>query len=359
MLASDVITQLKSVLPLKTDEFTTSLKASSVTRSGTTVTVLFSTEPGVSAGQSIIVTGAVVPIAISTLTRSGIVGTLVTGADHDLTNGIAPTITISGADEAVFNGTFTRVNVDNRRTIRFTMANSGATSATGASLLGASNTVNQYDGIHVVTSTVSLGFEYRDLLSGLPDPEGTIIVEMVPRISGAVDFERAADSYTAQSDGDYWMFVVMEDVVASKARSIDSDAVDNQQRGNEFRQQIVDGFSLYVFIPTSATIAAREAVDGARGVFGAICQSVLFHQFPTGLFSATHGAAQFVSHGVEAYNTAFYVHRFSFQQTIDLTFEDTVGPDADVAFRDINMTFGPDTGTAEFDADVDLDDTPL
>ena len=38
-----------------------------------------------------------------------------------------------------------------------------------------------------------------------------------------------------------------------------------------------------------------------------------------------------------------------------MSFEDTVGPDDDVAFRDIDLTIGLDVGTETFDTSIDLD----
>lgn len=361
MDAADVVAQLQAVLPTRTAFFTDETAVTSITRSGTTVTVNTAVESGVSSGQIVVVNGAIVPIDIGTLTRSGIVGTLVTDSDHDLTNAIAPTITIDGATEGEFNGTFARINVDNRTTIRFTMADSGATTATGSPLLlNGESPFRQYNGIHEITNKLSLAFEYEDALSGLNNPVGTITVQTNPRVSGAATLERAIEAYTAKPAGDLWMFVVLDDVVASKDRSVDSDAVDNQQRGDEFRQQIVMGFTLYVMFPTADQIAGRSSRDVAQGLLQPICQAVLFKQFPTGLFASTHGAAQFVSHGAVQYDSAFYLHQFLFQQTVDLTFEDTVGPDVDVAWRDTSMTIQPDLGgTGEMTADFSMDDDPL
>ena len=64
-------------------------------------------------------------------------------------------------------------------------------------------------------------------------------------------------------------------------------------------------------------------------------------------------------HGFEAYNTAFYVHSYTFEATMQLGASDVYAPGDDVAFRDIGLTMGSDIGSGTFNTDIDLDDDPL
>ena len=66
-----------------------------------------------------------------------------------------------------------------------------------------------------------------------------------------------------------------------------------------------------------------------------------------------------VSSNFSAYNASIYAHEYVFEQVADLQFEDTVGVDEDVAFRDIDLTMGLDIGTAELTALIDLDEVIL
>ena len=67
----------------------------------------------------------------------------------------------------------------------------------------------------------------------------------------------------------------------------------------------------------------------------------------------------FSSHGLQAYNTAFYAHQYTFEATLQFGASDTFTPSDDVAFRDIDMTMGLDVGTETFNTLIDLDDVPL
>jgi hypothetical protein len=101
--------------------------------------------------------------------------------------------------------------------------------------------------------------------------------------------------------------------------------------------------------------------DDAEDLFRPICRSLLFSAFDSGLHVGEQSPLQFVQHGFSSYNTAFYIHAYQFEQTVDLTFDDTVGYDLDVAFRDITLDIKVDIGTGEpsLTADIDLDEEPL
>lgn len=365
MKAADIVTQLAVLLPLQTEFFTDNFNATSVTRAGTVVTVVTDAAHGFAVGNAVALSGAVTIITISSLTRAGTVGTLVTATDHDLTNKTSPTITISGAVEVEFNGTFTRTNIDNRRTITFEMADSGPTTATGTPVLeNAESALRQYDGTFAVaTVPTTTSFTITEPNTTLLDPIGTIRVRGKPRIASGVNPARAVDAYTEQKAGDYWLFVALEDVVASKSRAIGSDAIDNLASPDNYRQQIIQPFSVFVFIPAQADLSDADARDQAEEIFVAISRSLLAKQFDSNLTTPLVGAVIFVTHGTFSTNTAVYVHGYSFQQTVDLYEGDTVGPDLDVAFRNLNFSMDPDlpgsTNTTALTATLDLDDVPL
>ena len=348
MRSSDVITQLSVLLPQLTDKFTDDVNIFSITRSGTEMTAQCADKHDVEVGDAVAIVNAEMHLAAA-VTRSGAIGTLVTTLVHDFTKKIAKTVTLSGAAEAEFIGTFTTIDIVDRNTITFVMVDSGPTTATGSPVLeNSESSLRQYNTTYKVTSTPDdAKFTFNHSVSGLADPTGSILARVKPRISGAVEIPRAIAAYTQQKINKYWMFVVIDDVSASKGRAINSDAIDNIQRGNEYRQQFIQPFSIYVFIPVVEEIAARQARDIADDLFQSICKSLVFSKFDSGIFVGKQGPVQFVGHGLHQYSTSLYIHQYSFQQIVDLTFDDTVGFDLDVAFRDIDFTINP-----HFDLDV-------
>ncbi len=365
MRAADVVTQLAVLLPQLSDAFTQNVGITSLTRAGTVMTAITAADHGFLVGDAVAITGAVTQIPIDVLTRAGTVGTLHTTADQDLTNDIAQEITISGATEPEFNGTFPLVNVDSRRTIRFTMADAGPVTATGAPVLeNGESALRQYDSTYAVETVPDpTTFTFQQPDTTLLDPIGNIEARGKVRISSAVDPDRMRAAYTEKDVGELWLVVALDDVAASKSRMVRSDAIDNLYPSDEFRQQIIQALTLYLYVPAQEEISASDARDLAEDLFRPICQSILGAGFDSGLFVGTQGRMQFSGHGTFAYDTAVYVHGYSFQQVVDLYFQDTVGPDLDVAFR--NLDFDSVTvvegGTQQgpvLTAAIDLDDVP-
>ena len=364
MKAEDIILQMRGTLPFNTSAVSSNLSITSIVPSGLNALATSATSHGLSSGESIVITGANSPIAITTLTRSGVVGTAVFTDAHDYTLGVTLNIIISGANEANFNGTFVIISVTNRFNVQFTMLDSDATTATGSPLaLNASSVFQGYNGIFSVLAVpTTTTFTYTPIEPKTLDASGTIIAKTDVRISGAATLERAVASYTKQATDDLWLFVVIGDVVASRDRKMVSDFVDNLQRsqqGEGFRQQTAQTFAVYAFIPASDSIGGRAEGDLAQELFVPICQSVLFFEFDTLYAEGEQNPVQFTSHGIEGYNSAFYIHRYSFEMAADLSFADTVGYSPDVAFRDIAITTKLTTGEELFTTNIDLDDEPV
>lgn len=361
MKAADVVNQLAIYLPTFVDDFTTNFNIISLTRSGTTVTAVTDSAHGLAASQQVNIVGAQTPIVISSIDRVGIVATMVTDSDHDITENAGFDVQIEGATESEFNGTFELLSVPNRRTITFKVADSGPITATGSPLLlNGSSPLQSYNGLKEITATpTSTSFQYEITDSTLFSPaSGGITAKTLPRISSAVDFERLIDAYTAQSPGDAWLFVVLGDALADKSRNIDTDSTDNIQAGNYFNQRLIQTVQIFVFLPTTAEIAGREARDRCEELLKPICNSVLGYKFPS-LVENLNNPLMLTGHGLQAYNTAFYAHQYAFEATLQLGPSDIFVPSDHVAFRDIDLTMGLDVGTETFNTLIDLDDEPL
>lgn len=362
MLISDVVMQLAAIAPVFTDQFTTNADIVSLTRVGTTVTVETSAAHTFKVGKGVRILGTQTPIAISSFTRVGTIGTIVTDVPHDLTSGQGEQTTVQtqGATEAEFNDTFTISLIPNRSTLIVNIADAGAFAATGSpELINARSVLQQYDGYYEITSLpTTTSFTYETTLTNSDPVVTNAVARSAARVSGTSDINRALEAYTTQEAEELWAFVALDDTVSSKNRRIQSDAVSNTQRGDHFEQQILQNLVIFTITPSSNQIAGRYSRDNAEVLFRSICQSILFKRFDTQLYVGEYNPLQFVEHGTEQYNTAYYVHRYSFQQVAPLQFEDTVGYDESVAFRDMHIDMGVSTGTAILTADINLDDQP-
>lgn len=358
MRASDIVNQLARLLPTFVPDFTDEVAITSLTSAGTTATAATASAHGLAVGNQVNVVGAQTPITCS-VSRLGTVGTLVTDADHDVTENAGFDVQLAGANEAEFNGTFDLLTVPNRRTITFKMADSGATVATGAPiLLNGSSPLQSYNGLSTVTAVPSpTSFEYV-VPAGLPAAAGSPVARTEPRVTAAVTVDRFDDAYTKQLGGKAWAVVSLGDSVTSKSRGEDTDATSNFQRGTALRTKLVQSVDVYVFFPTSGQIAARDARDRAEELLSPICKCLLLAKFPS-LVENDQNFLQLAGHGFQAYNTAYYVHRYAFEALIELGETDAFSPTDDVAFRDISATMDISPGTGVMTAEIDLDDIPL
>lgn len=345
MRASDVVAQLAAKLPKFSDKFTTNVSVTSLVQVGGVATAT-AVAHGLTAGKQANIVGAKAPLVVSSLTRSGVVGTLVTANPHDMTRGYSTEVELAGAVEAIFNGTFDIISVPDRYTVTFTMANSGATVATGSPLLlNGGNYLNQYNGLrNVIAAPTPDTFTFAVPTTLYSPAHGTIVARTLPRISAVLQEDIIVDAYTKQPQNAIWAFVVLGDVTANKSRQTDTDAVSNIQRGEHFRVQLIQPVTIYVVIPSSAELAGRSARDTCEELLKPLCQSILMKKFDSLLSVGEKGPLQFVGHGFAAYHRAFYMHAFQFMQTSDMTFADTIGYDDDVAFRNIDLTIGSDVG---------------
>lgn len=361
MKAADVVQQLAAILPQYTDKFTRNVAISALSQTGGTATAT-ATAHGLTVGDQVNIYGAKAPIVISSLTRSGTLGTLVTATPHDFTDGISATVEITGATEAEFNGTFPIATVVNRTTVAFDIPDSGATTATGAPLLlNGSNYINQYNGLREVLTTPGADTFTFSVAATVGSPAyGTISGRCAPRITGVLSEEIIEKAYTRQdAPTDLWAFVVLGDVTANRSRETDTDATSDIDRGQHYRQLIIQPVTVYVVIPTAQENAAREARDLCEDLLQPITQAILWKRFPAYVAVNEKGPLQFTGHGFAAYSNGYYVHAYQFEQLAVLTIEDTVGYDEDVAFRNITLGITPQQGNQVevLTANINLDST--
>jgi len=361
--ASDVILQLYSKIPQYTDKFTVDAVLSSVTSVGLVATGATTTNHGLSIGDLVNITEIKTPVVISTLTRVDDILFCETATDHDLTEGYQENVEIADANEAEFNGTFTLLSVTNRRNFTLQTTDSGATTGTGT-ILGLDIGKDRYTGLKTVVSVPTVKTFTYALDIAIPSASsGTGVASVGFRISGSATLQRAVDSYTKQELEDLWMFVVLGSVTASKDRNINSDAIAVQNSGTDWKQQLIQPFSIHCFVSVGDELSARNIRDDFEDIAAFIFKSIVGVKFESGLAQGAYYKTVFDSHGVQNYNNAIYIHTFNFQTVADLTFGDIVSdPEGEVAFRDISLNMSTDLMTTDSEIlsnNIDLDEEAL
>jgi hypothetical protein len=359
----DVIAQLHLAVPRITNLFTEELTVASLTSSGTTATLVTTTEHNLVTGQCINISGALTPNTITTLTQTDNIASAETAANHDLTEGFigAPIdeVFIEGANEADYNGTHELLTVPNRRNFTYQIANDPASPATGSPIL-LENLKYGYNGLHIVTVVDATTVTYT-----LPKAQGSpaggdIVCRVSPRITGSITPDRAIDAYTRQQSNKMWAFVTLGNRFASKDRAEDNDTTAAPGKGMDYRQLVIQPVAVYVFIPSSDDIGGRAARDQAEEILPILCSSLLRVRLPTGFSESAYSGLVFSSDNFYAYNGAFYVHEYIFESTSYIAYADTYVPDFGVAFREITSDIISSISNEIIMTDgVNLDDDPI
>ena len=359
MKIADIITQLKTVLPVYTNYFSDNASVSSLTYAAGTATAT-STAHGLSIGHIVNIKGAYSPNTITSLTQVAGVATAITAQPHDLTEDWS-TLVIAGATQTEYNGTKTLLTVDSSTQFTFTVDSGAVSPATGSPQLNEIR-ANQYNGIKTVTAVPTVDtFQYAIDTDYAPynTASGTIYADKYGaiRISGALNIETAVDSYTEKSTNDLWAFVVPNATNASKNRQLENDANYQFGAGTDYRQQLINQFSVYVFANASNEIAALEKSDIMEDIRKYLFSSLLGFKFDTGFSEGSLYGVVFVSDDIYSYNGAVYIHQLIFEIIYDINADDIVVPPDSVAFRNIQLTYEnidnsdtikEDTGTLEF-----------
>ncbi len=367
MKATDVIGQMWARLPVVSPNFTENVGILSISTVGVTATVTTAAVHNLVATETVTIDGVLVPVEIDTVTDDTPLNTLTitTLTDHDLTKnnkevGIVVDAPITGS----LTETFTVVRVDNRRT--FTVTKGVGTPIAGDFLQEAF--LSGYNGLQTVVSaptTTTFTYTLTETLASTTVAGGT--VSSKHRISGAVDFDTARLAYTEQSgESKLWAFVVVETSDPNKDRKGTNDATATRGQKQSAFQQVIETFTVYLFVPnkgdTKQHVGGVITRDLAIDERLPILQSVLGIQYDPDLSFAGQNKAAYDGDGYWAYDGAFYVHFFRFQQVVSITNPDTAVQVDSRAFRDINFTInslGIQADTDDMTADVDLDDIPL
>lgn len=361
MKSTDIVSQLVNFLPQYTNLFSDDISITSLTRSGITVTAITSTAHGLSTGSWIYITGAITPVTISSLTRINNIATAVTASNHDLTLGYQETVTISGATQIEYNGEHTLTDVQNRRTFSYSLTGTPVTPATGSPKIYF-NLPYGYNGLHQITVIDTTTFTYQIESEPESPAVGAIVCRKNIRISDCITLERAIESYTKQGTNKLWAFIMIGAHSANKDRRENTDATYIYNMGVDYRQFVIQPFTIYVFVPSITSISGTDQRNLMEDLAQYLFKSVLRFNITNPFDDQTNFGSIFTGHGMTDYNTAFYVHEFNFEIQYYLSYNDTIDPTDNVAFRDIRLKFSSylqQNAGIIMDTNVDLDNEPL
>jgi len=343
-----IILQLQSRLPVLSPFFANRLGVTAVAKIGAgVIQVTTESAHGLGAGGLVTLSGIQVPVEVDTFVETATEITLNLLTPHAFTfNANAPLdrnqeVVIYSGSEA--NRTYILKSVPNRNKLILTRGS--ATPLPDDVTLYVQETFPYgYNGLKTVTA-VPTPTTFRFVTDfDQAAPIGAVeewLVHTSPRISGAVDYQTLLESYTEQPDESIWAFVVLADNQANKDRLNQNDATTTQGRQADFRQKIITGFSIFIFVPNKGEILTktngRVGRDLIEDIRRPIFQSILGVDLESDLYAQGQGIIPYNGDQFVSYNGAFYVHEFQFQQVIEITSRDTAIRHFERAFRDVSV----------------------
>lgn len=362
MKIAEIVTQLATVLPLlSTDRYTESVAIFKLSGDGAVASIQTTVPHGLVIGSPVYITNVAIGTRISSVVLTANVATIETVTDHDLTLGWPPhaTITLSGFSDSAFNDTFTLSSVPNRR--KFSIDT--VVSLTPPVLTGSEKLLELVPGgfngtFQVATVVSTFTFTFASTFTGASSG-GDVVTQI--RIAGAVSSGRAQDEYTRQASDDLWLFVTQPDIVSvSKDRRALGDAVSEQGPNTSYELDIIDGFTVWCFVPASTSKAGLEPSDIARDdVLRDLLLSIQRYRPTSGLAHKTPSRVILRSHGPAGYDGAVYIHEFVFEIPLRMSGDDTLMLANTVAFRDVDLTIENPDSNSVLTALINLDEVPI
>lgn len=348
MKMSDVIAALQANLPTVTDYFCNSYSVTNAQVNNNAITFTTNVDHDLAVGFSVSVTGVKNGIVISSVSVTDGIATLNFASDHGLNYDqyYQQKITIVGSANA--DGQYDVIDVPNPTRLLISFA---GTDITGNAMLAVDE---GFDGFYQVdavpaqnqfTVTARSDIFLKPQLALTGGKAQTSI-----RISGSADMDRFNAAYTAQKNGDCWLVVTPPENRTSRDRNVTTDAITAYGQfgpGNgplDIRVLHIETVEIYAVIPASMELAGRQAADIAENVRWQLYRSLCGADLPTGASIADKTAIMPVEDGYFSYLTdnTTYTHRYVFERTVYMTFNDTVVPkDQTAPYRGLELAISP------------------
>lgn len=345
-----IVNRLKEILPKYTDDFSTIINVSSLTRSGTTITCTTTTAHGLSTNDYATIRGAKEPIALSSITFSNGIATATASTDHELTDpskyspaNLPLYVEIVGASG--YNGVKELVSVPTNLTFKFKVSGSPSTVSGGYLLL---EDQEGYNGYKQITKIDATSFSYQTTGSMLSPAQGTIQVSCLTRIDHAPTPARIQQYYSTNSSdiSQVWAFVVLSQNQAFKDDTIVGDSSSSNKKNESYWNTSMQQFNIYVVIPSTSSTLGGIFQDQAKTYLNPLLKCLANYIFVSDLKEEKTQPCQFIGDEADDYIEARYTHRFDFTVPNIIQTEDTADFDngtplkiIDGIFEDNNLEF--------------------
>jgi len=317
----NILLHLKRWLPQFINSFTDETPVSAEIVAGTPqILRVTQNNHGKQAGQSVLFAGALIDNGINSVSLDSGILTFTTNAPHDLTVDFS-TVELRGFTDTSFNVCFELSGVPSNDT--FEILNDTLPILNGNEVLRENWSMGLNETFVIDSATTNT---YDILLTGKPEfdilslPQINVISNF--RMGIVDDIKRLEEIYTKNAPLNFWLYVIMEDVTASKDRNLFNDAIRADTAQTDQRILNLGRFSIVVIIPVTGQISAKDAVNICYDeIYTAMLKALSGETFAAE--EATQYLANMISHGSVRYNRAYYGHGYDFEQPFEVDQTDT------------------------------------
>lgn len=344
MRLSEIVKIAQKKLPLYTDYFSDKIKVESLSSVENVCTLKTEMPHNLVAGQQFGINGAKVKNSILSLTNERGLGKAIFKYPHQITKnyplrkGDSTHITIEGATEEAFNGSFLIMDIPNSNVVLFSIDTDAPKEATGKPYILEDCYAN-YNGRQTVKEVIdenTVTFETIKTPEA-ENAEGDIYIRSGIRISGEFSIEHALEAYEAIGNNKLWGFCVLDGANVSKSRVNHTDAIATFQKGSDIRLELIQDFNFFVIIPTSSEYCWIDFVDLANDLRKPILKTFHKANFESDMTDEDTYLAFVGDNPVEVSTKAYMVYQYKFQSTINIQNEDGIDYEFEPALRELEM----------------------
>lgn len=344
MKLSDLIIHIQKKLPLYTNYFSDTLEVEKLTSVNNTCTVVTKENHNFQEGDLFTLEGAKVANEIVSLTQYRGLGTMITKYPHEVTKnfplreGDSTHITISGANEEQYNGTFLIMNIPETNVIEFSIDDTAPFVATGNPEIK-EDVYATYNGRQRVSSIIDEK-TFSFLLPYIPQADratGNIKINNGIRISGDFSIQNAMKAYEEQGEYDLWGFVVLDGANVSKSKTNGTDAIAQFKKGIDSHLSLVQDVSFFVFIPTANEYCWTDYSDICQELRKPILKTLHNANFESGAFDEDCYLSFIGDNPVDTDGTAYAIYQYKFQTTINIHNEDGIEKEFSPRLKDFSI----------------------
>lgn len=352
MKITDVVSQLRKLVPQLTDLFSDSLEIADISGDGAIVSVHTNEPHNLETGDYINVAGVRIKTPLDRALRVGDGVEFQAVRATDLTLGWPPHefVELGGFANPVLNASFKLLSSLNRNIFKVEAQEVALPEEFNGNEYLLENVLGKFNGPALANVIDANNFTYESEAVG--EGLGGFVKSNI-RITGMATLIRVDKEYTEQEKKDWWMYVTaIEAADVDKSRRTETD-LDNESGPNtDFQSYIIDGFNIYVYANSSESSGGLDVMDTARSeVLKALLSSIRGFKLPTVLSAESNQVVNLRTHGIAKYTGAVYAHEYVFQAPELITGDDIV-LDETVAFRDVDFT------TDKMTVAIDLDKDP-